>query len=280
MKKYNKYYCTSKDKLVSGELFPIYFNNAQTVARTKVPEGEDMYRFYKSNEYHSHLKKAKDFTSFIYFYSRKILFRFKYNIINNLQKDLKVLDYGCGNGDFLNFLNQKKINGIGIEKSLYSQKLCRSKGLRVFSSASQLDQSNFNVITLWHVLEHVNSPKKCIRVLSSLLINGGFLVIAVPNIQSTDSQIFKHDWAGLDVPRHLWHFTSKGLVDLLRKEGFLLVRKRPLILDAYYISLLSARRKKIILPWLIAIIIGTLSNIIGLINGNFSSSVFIFKKST
>ena len=87
------------------------------------------------------------------------------------------------------------------------------------------------------MLEHVNSPKKCIRVLSSLLIKEGFLVIAVPNIQSADSQIFKHEWAGLDVPRHLWHFTSKGLVDLLLKEGFSFVRKRPLILDAYYISL-------------------------------------------
>ena len=131
---------------------------------------------------------------------------------------------------------------------------------------------------MWHVLEHVANPSKCIRTLSTILESKGTLVIAVPNIESTDSQLFKDEWAALDVPRHLWHFTPGGLIKLLNKQGFVLVKKRPLFLDAYYISLLSAKRKRMFFPWIIAFCVGTLSNIIGFFKGNYSSNIFVFRK--
>ena len=90
--------------------------------------------------------------------------------------------------------------------------------------------------------------------------------------------MFKEEWAALDVPRHLWHFTPDGLIKLLNKQGFVLVKKRPLFLDAYYISLLSAKRKRMFFPWIIAFCVATLSNIIGLFNGNYSSNIFVFRK--
>ncbi len=278
MKKYNKYYCTAKDRLVSGELFSVYFNNNRTIAKTKVDRSEDMYRFYKSNQYHSHQETTKTFTDKIYFISRRIMLYFKYRLIKSKTANLKLLDYGCGNGSFLKYLNDRKINTTGVEKSLVSQKVCRAKGVNVFSSIKDINQSKYNIITMWHVLEHVSNPSKCISALSKLLSIGGSLVIAIPNIQSIDSQVFKSEWAALDVPRHLWHFTPKGLIDLLQKQNFILYNKRSLFLDAYYISLLSARRKKIIFPWIIAIFVGTVSNIFGLFTGNCSSSVFVFKK--
>ena len=278
MKKYKDYYCTAKDRLVTGELFSVYYNNDRSVAKTKIDTEEDMYRFYESNNYRSHKIKSKTLIDKLYFLSRSVMFSYKYRIICPKTKDFNLLDYGCGNGDFLKDMLGKKIEVVGIEKSLSCQKICQSRGLSVFSSVKQLKQNNYNIITLWHVLEHVSSPSKCISTLSSILSKDGRLVIAVPNIQSLDSQFFKEEWEALDVPRHLWHFTTKGLIDLLKKEQFILLKKRPLFLDAYYISLLSAKRKKMFLPWIIALLVGTISNIVGIYNGNYSSSVFVFKK--
>ena len=147
----------------------------------------------------------------------------------------------------------------------------------MYSSLKKIDQENYNIISLWHVLEHVPNPSKCIEALSKFLSKEGAFVIALPNIQSYDSQLFKEEWAGLDVPRHLWHFTPKGLIDLLKKQNFILLKKRPLYIDAYYISLLSARRKKMMFPWIMAFLIGTISNIFGFFNGNYSSSLFVFE---
>ena len=278
MKKHNYYYCTAKDRLVTGELFSVYFNNDRSVAKTKIDPEEDMYRFYKSKNYRSHKIKPNSITDKIYFLSRRLMFYYKYKIISPYKKDFNLLDYGCGNGDFLNYMSEKKIKVTGVEKSLSSQKICQSRGLNVFSSVKKLEQNSYSLITLWHVLEHVSNPSKCINTLSGILSKDGMLIIAVPNIQSIDSQFFKEEWEALDIPRHLWHFTSKGLVDLLKTEQFVLIKKRPLFLDAYYISLLSAKRKKMFSPWIVALFIGTISNIIGIYNGNYSSSVYVFKK--
>ena len=127
-------------------------------------------------------------------------------------------------------------------------------------------------------MEHVPSPTKTISSLARILSNNGILIIALPNIQSIDSQIFRNEWAGLDVPRHIWHFTPNGLIDLLDKQGFILSKRCPLILDAYYISLLSAKRKKLFFPWGISILVGTISNLIAIYTKNYSSSVFVFVK--
>lgn len=278
MKDFNNFYCTAKDRLVTGELYSIYFNKDKTLGKTKINHDEEMYRFYKSEEYNSHQSKPKIFSDRLYFFARRIMILFKYSIIKFKINKGKVLDYGCGNGDFLKYISKKKIGVVGVEKSLSSQKICKSKGLEVYSSLKNSPKQMYNIITLWHVLEHMSNPSKSIDEFAKILSNNGAIVIAAPNIQSLDSQYFKEEWAGLDIPRHLWHFTPKGLINLLLKKHFVLQKKRPLYLDAYYISLLSARRKKMLFPWTVAFLIGTLSNIIGLYTGNYSSSIFVFEK--
>ena len=278
MNKYKNYYCTSKDRLVTQELFSIYFNKTFTIARTKIEPDEDMYRFYKTNTYHSHQTHKRTFTDKIYFFSRRIMNNLKYKILKSNKPVKSLLDYGCGNGDFLKFISKKGIKVVGVEKSNIARKVCKSKRLKVFSTLKKLTDKKFDVITLWHVLEHVPSPTKTISSLARILSNNGILIIALPNIQSIDSQIFRDEWAGLDVPRHIWHFTPNGLIDLLDKQGFILSKRRPLILDAYYISLLSAKRKKLFFPWGISILVGTISNLIAIYTKNYSSSVFVFVK--
>lgn len=278
MNKYKKYYCTSKDRLVTQELFSVYFNKALTVAKTKIESDEDMYRFYKTNKYHSHQTHKNTFTDKIYFISRRIMNYFKYKILISNKPVKALLDYGCGNGDFLKYISKKGIKVTGVEKSNNAKKICRSKGLKVFSTIKEFRDKKFDVITLWHVLEHVFSPPNTISSLARILSDGGILIIAIPNIQSIDSQVFRSEWAGLDVPRHIWHFTPKGLIDLLSKQGFIMSKRLPLILDAYYISLLSAKRKKLFFPWGISILVGTISNLIAIYTKNYSSSVFVFRK--
>ena len=279
MKKYKNYYCTSKDKLVSNELFSVYFNKNFTVAKTKIEEDEDMYRFYESNNYRPHQTIQNTLTDKIYFISRKLMLYFKYKTIEPYVSSKSILDYGCGNGEFLNYVSKRGLNGVGVEKSNHSQKICKKKDLKVFPTIQGLTNKRFDIISLWHVLEHVSNPSKTISSLSTILSNRGHFVIAVPNIQSIDSQVFKSEWAALDVPRHIWHFTAQGLIGLFKKQGYVLIKKRPLILDAYYISLLSAKRKKLIFPWLVSILIGTISNLIAIFSGNFSSNIFIFRRS-
>ena len=278
MKNFNKFYCTAKDRLVTGHLFSIYFNQNKSIAKTKVNDNIDMFSYYKSDQYHSHQKKANYFIDKVYFICRKLMFRYKLGFINKNFSNVSVLDYGCGNGHFLSYLKKRNIKALGVEKSIESQTECKSKGLSVFSCVKSINTQKFTTITMWHVLEHVANPSKCISTLSTILVSKGTLVIAVPNIESTDSQVFKEEWAALDVPRHLWHFTPDGLIKLLNKQGFVLVKKRPLLLDAYYISLLSAKRKRMFFPWIIAFCVATLSNIIGLFNGNYSSNIFVFRK--
>lgn len=278
MNKYKNYYCTSKDKLVTQELFSIYFNKTFTVAKTKIEPDEDMYRFYKTNIYHSHQTHEKTFTDKIYFLSRKIMNYFKYKILNSNKPVKSLLDYGCGNGDFLKYISQKGINVTGVEKSNIAKKVCRSKGLKVFSTIKELSDKKYDVITLWHVLEHVPSPTHTISSLAKILSDKGIIIIALPNIQSIDSQIFRSEWAALDVPRHIWHFTPKGLINQLKEQGFIMTKRQALILDAYYISLLSAKRKKLFFPWIISFLVGTISNLIALYTKNYSSSIFVFRK--
>ena len=278
MKKYKNYYCTSKDTIVTGELFSVYFNDNFTVAKTKIPLDEDMYRFYSTDNYQSYKIENKKFTDKVYSFARQVMAYYKYKIITKQTSTKRVLDYGCGSGHFLNYISLRGIEAMGIEKSNVAKKICLDKGLKVFSSIKGLSETKFDVVSLWHVLEHTSSPVKTISTLSTFLSPNGRFVVAVPNIQSIDSQVFKSEWAGLDVPRHIWHFTPKGLINLFKKEGFVLIEKRALILDAYYISLLSAKRRKFWMPWILSLFVGTLSNIIAIFTGNFSSNIFVFKK--
>ena len=102
--------------------------------------------------------------------------------------------------------------------------------------------------------------------------------MAVPNRDSFDSKVYKKYWAAWDVPRHLYHFNHKSLIDFMKNNGFSLISKHPLFLDSYYISFLSSKYKNSFFPWINSLIIGTISNILGVITSKYSSSFYVFKK--
>jgi hypothetical protein len=140
------------------------------------------------------------------------------------------------------------------------------------------DKERFNTITLWHVLEHIPNPYKIITELKLHLDKKGIMFVAVPNLNSYDCLYYKSNWAALDVPRHLWHFTSSGIKMLMQESGFELVNRYPLWFDAFYIAYLSEQHLGSRWPLLKGFFVGLTSNIKAFFSGEYSSIIFVFRK--
>lgn len=278
--KNNKVLCKAKDYLVSGELFSVVWNQEKGYAVTfPAPEKEELGRYYNSEEYNSHKERNESFLDLVYSVSRNFMFLFKYRIIKNLiPKGGRVLDYGCGTGNFLSFLKKKEYKIKGIEVNEKAREQSSLKGFSVFSSWEELPSEEMDLITLWHVLEHVSDIDDCMFNIYKRLNAKGYLLIAVPNLNSFDAKYYKECWAAYDVPRHLWHFSQRGLCNLLASYNFDLVGKYPLILDALYISYISEKYQEASFPFIKGIIKGIKSNIKARKTGEYSSLVYVFKK--
>jgi len=196
--------------------------------------------YYQSKQYISHTAQSRGLFDSIYLIVRQFTTRWKYGLVRPFIHQQGLLDYGCGTGAFLRTVKKKGHAVAGVEPSHEA----RSKvpdDISTAASLSQLPHSRFDVITLWHVLEHVYSPGETIRQLSALLTEKGAMLIAVPNRESHDAQYYERYWAAYDVPRHLWHFTPSSMAAFLQREGLQIKETIPMKLDAYYVSLLSER---------------------------------------
>jgi SAM-dependent methyltransferase len=100
-------------------------------------------------------------------------------------------------------------------------------------------EQKYDVITLWHSLEHLHEIEKYLNKISISLNTKGVLIIAVPNYKSFDAEYYKEYWAAYDVPRHLYHFSFEAIMKLMEKFNFSLIDQQQLPLDPFYISLLS-----------------------------------------
>ena len=150
--------------------------------------------------------------------------------------------------------------------------------LKLFNDINELEKENkFDVITMWHVLEHVPNLEKYISQLKQLLKPNGRLVIAVPNYKSFDAKYYKEFWAAYDVPRHLWHFSQKAIKDLFEKENMIVEKTIPMKLDSFYVSLLSEKYKNGKSNPVKAFHVGLLSNIKAKRTKEYSSLIYILK---
>lgn len=135
----------------------------------------------------------------------------------------------------------------------------------------------FDVITMWHVLEHVHDLDIYIYRLKQLLKPDGVLVIAVPNYKSYDAEFYKEHWAAFDVPRHLWHFSQTSIHRLFATELMKVVKTIPMKFDAFYVSLLSEEYKTGKKKFINAIRSGIKSNIKAKRTGEYSSLIYVLK---
>ena len=147
---------------------------------------------------------------------------------------------------------------------------------RVLKSVKKLEGESFDVITMWHVLEHVYDLNNYLKKLFSLLKDGGLLVIGVPNNASYDAEFYKENWFAYDPPIHLSHFRKKDIEALASNNNFQLKNIDPLIFDAYYISMLSSKKAKGLA--LSGFFRGWISNLKAKKSGNYSSLVYYLFK--
>lgn len=260
------------------------------------PSDDIIGRYYDSPDYISHSDSKKGFTNFLYHFFRKRMLKKKVNLVskyvsesqnmcgNIAQQHTRLLDIGCATGYFLNTAKKKGYTVSGIEKNIKARDYAISNfGLDVKDEQSlwNIENESFDVITLWHVLEHMQKLNEVIDKLKSILAPNGTLVLALPNYQSYDAKIYEEFWAAYDIPRHLWHFSHDTIENLLSKYQFKIIKRIAMPLDAYYISMLSEKYKgsSKLAQYFRAILAGTIGFMRSLKDiKNSSSVIYIAKK--
>jgi len=143
---------------------------------------------------------------------------------------LRILDIGCGRGVLLNALRDLGQHVMGLERS-DSPFIDLPDIIGGEITDLAVEHGRFDVIILWQVLEHLETPDKTLDHIYKLLNSEGSLFISVPNFASNQARIFGQHWFHLDIPRHLYHFSQESLEQLLRNSKLKITRKNTLSLD-------------------------------------------------
>ena len=245
------------------------------------PSKEKIGEYYKSEEYYSHQENKKGFIPRLYENVKKVNLKHKYELATNGLTTGKLLDIGCGVGDFLHTAEAHGWQCTGVEPSEEAKAIARQRTQAKLMSSEdqeQLPDASFDVITMWHVLEHVDDLRWQVTQLQRLIKPNGRIVIALPNYKSYDGQFYKEHWAAYDVPRHLSHFNRTTIAKILKTNDLKLIKTDKLKWDAYYISYMSEQYKIHKLPLVKGVYRGWLSNIKARQSGEWSSVVYIFEK--
>jgi 2-polyprenyl-3-methyl-5-hydroxy-6-metoxy-1,4-benzoquinol methylase len=272
-------YITTKDYLVSGETFDLVLNSDKDILITSPsPQTEDLAKYYESDSYISHTDSQKGAIAFLYQKVKKHALKKKLQLVGQLQKEKGcLLDIGTGTGEFI---YEAKKNGwkiSGIEPNDGARNLAKKKGVHLENSIDAFVGQKFDVITLWHVLEHLPDLDSTLEKIESLLNENGTVLIAVPNYNSYDAKFYNIYWAAFDVPRHLWHF-SQSFMKTLFSPKLKLVKTKPMLFDSFYVSLLSEKYKSGATFSLKAFFIGLWSNILAWRSSEYSSLIYCYKK--
>ncbi len=274
-------FITAKDYFLTGEKFSIVRCNECGFRYTNPrPEAEELTKYYDSSEYISHSDSHKGIFASVYQLVRKYTLGRKLALINRYQPKGEILDIGCATGQFLNFMKKNGWNTTGIEPDIKTRERAVSEyGLQVFPE-DQLDvfgKSSFDVITMWHVLEHVSKLNERIAQLKVLLKPKGTVFIAVPNCDAYEAKKYGAFWAGYDLPRHLYHFSKPDMKLLMENHGFTIVNILPMRFDAFYVSLLSGKYRDGKMHWLPSLWNGFWSNLKAGNKNDYSSLIYVIK---
>jgi 2-polyprenyl-3-methyl-5-hydroxy-6-metoxy-1,4-benzoquinol methylase len=247
------------------------------------PSPDSIGPYYESNKYVSHSKTSAGLVNRLFHLSRIYTLSYKKNIVKKYCQGKSILDYGCGTGEFIGSMEKTGWNCYGIEPNPSARAMANNNCNFNVTDESGLDnipESSLDAISLWHVLEHVYPLQERIMTFRKLLNEKGMLFVALPNMMSYDAKRYGRYWAAWDVPRHIHHFNPASIQLLMNDHGFELIKIKPMLLDAFYISMLSEKYKNQRSKNLIAAYFGIRSNIEAFFKDrNYSSLIYIFKKS-
>ena len=272
-------FLTVKDNSVSKETFELlYDENLDMLITSPQPDENTLGRYYESEDYISHTDGKRSLFEKAYHFIKNIALKNKLSLINDLQKSKgNLLDIGAGTGDFLLVAKQNGWNAIGIEPSEKAKAIAQQKGVELKSNLSEFQDHSFDLITMWHVLEHVPNLENQIKELQRLLKPNGSIIIAVPNFKSFDANYYQEFWAAYDVPRHLWHFSKTAIQKLFLAENLELQKVLPMKFDSFYVSLLSEKYKTGKMNYIKVFFIGLRSNIKAKKSLEYSSHIYVLK---
>jgi 2-polyprenyl-3-methyl-5-hydroxy-6-metoxy-1,4-benzoquinol methylase len=274
-----KHFLTVTDYSVSKEVFDLYYDEELDMLITHPqPDLDILGKYYESADYISHTDSKRSLFEKAYHIVKSIALKNKRNLINSLQPNKgRILDIGAGTGEFLSVAKQNGWETIGVEPSDKAKQIAINKGISFVATLSELENHSFDVISMWHVLEHVPDLDHQIKELKRLLKPTGSLIIAVPNFKSFDAQHYGKFWAAYDVPIHFWHFSKTAIQKLFLKEQMELVQILPMKFDSFYVSLLSEKYKNGKMNFFKAFFIGFWSNLKAKSNLEYSSHIYTLK---
>ncbi|MBT8184994.1 MAG: class I SAM-dependent methyltransferase [Eudoraea sp.] len=269
----------TKDYAVTGEEFHLMHHAGNDMLITD-PQPKQLDKYYLSEDYISHTDAKRNLLEHLYHYVKQISLGRKCSLIKAYGRDNKtLLDIGAGTGDFLRSAKKRGWKVKGVEPNKAARNRAAKKELQLYEDLDSCRDQKFEVITLWHVLEHLPDLENQVSQIAALLEKNGTLIIAVPNFKSYDARKYKKYWAGFDVPRHLWHFSQLAISNLFSKQKLKVIKVRPMIFDAYYVSMLSEKYKNGKVNYVRAFYQGLRSNLAARKTGEYSSLIYVLKRS-
>ncbi|HNP32044.1 MAG TPA: class I SAM-dependent methyltransferase [Flavobacterium sp.] len=274
----NIFFQKVRDYSVSKEIFELHHNPEYDLLITfPKPSLEKLPSYYESDDYISHTDGKRSLFEKMYHFIKSIALKNKVKLINSRSEKGKLLDIGAGTGDFLVVAKKEGWQTIGIEPNTNAKSIAINKGVNFANNLSELESHSFDVITMWHVLEHVPNLDEYISELKRLLKPKGTILIAVPNFKSFDANYYGKFWAAYDVPRHIWHFSKIAIGKLFAEKEMVLSEVLPMKFDSFYVSLLSEKYKTGKMNFIRAFFVGLKSNTNGKVTNEYSSHIYIIK---
>ena len=273
-----KHFLNVKDYSVSQETFELLHDaDLDMLITNPQPSLEKLPSYYESVNYISHTDGNKSLFEKMYQIVKTIALKNKLKLINSQSSKGKILDIGAGVGDFLAVAKKHGWETFGTEPSDKAKAIAIKKGVSFVDNLSELENNSFDIITMWHVLEHVPDLENQIAQLKRLLKPSGTILIAVPNFNSFDANYYGKFWAAFDIPIHLWHFSKTAIKKLFAVQNLELVKILPMKFDSFYVSLLSEKYKTGKMNYIKAFYIGLKSNWYGNKNLEYSSHIYVIK---
>lgn len=256
-------FMTCTDHYASDEAFGLCrCGDCGFILTQDVPAAGEIGRYYEAPDYISHTDTRKGFMNAVYHRVRSYMLGRKARLVEkeSRRKSGRLLDIGAGTGYFAHAMSRRGWQVTAVEKSGQARDFARTHFAldpKPETVLPTLPTGGFDVITLWHVMEHLEDLPAVWQLLHRLLADGGTLIVAVPNCDSYDARRYGDRWAAYDVPRHLWHFTPATLRQFAERYGFGLTACHPMPFDAFYVSMLSERQQGRSMPFLRGLCAGT-----------------------